>query len=468
MCVAGGTDVGTIDFTLCNHIESIETYYSDMPGSAALQRNERQRLTIRLQTHGNMRAVSMWVSAGNTATTNVAAAGDDFRCVSKSADATRDAVGTVLAFNAIAGVTAYKQLIVALRDASPEVTSELDCRVKVKGTFFVGAASFEAGKAIATAADDVQAYNVRSYNWLTGHFAGYFLLQFTDEMGDTWTTEAIEVSSANVHSPVSPYTKGPCAAPLQDAATPAAYTAAGLTAKGCTMPADSAVAGYGDFVSTAGAYVGNVAPAAYTAAASDTPNSMEVTADNFNLQMSDKFSGNNVARRIEAALEALPNGVVTDVQVEYEFNPSGFAAQGSGGVVEKQFSISFISNSGDIPALEVGYHFVDDPVTPTITTTPPPPAAGTEVRVYTNGFCRGNKAGGSGTGCGENGKMDLLDTTNPQLSRAAITDNSPRGSTENVECSNRGLCDYEYGLCDCFFGFAGDSCSIQDVTLLEA
>ena len=39
----------------------------------------------------------------------------------------------------------------------------------------------------------------------------------------------------------------------------------------------------------------------------------------FNYQESDKISGGNVATRIEAALEALPNGVLRDVQVTYGY-----------------------------------------------------------------------------------------------------------------------------------------------------
>jgi len=37
-----------------------------------------------------------------------------------------------------------------------------------------------------------------------------------------------------------------------------------------------------------------------------------------------------------------------------------------------------------------------------------------------------------------------------------------RGTTENVECSNRGTCDYSTGSCQCFTGFTAKDCSVQN------
>jgi len=37
-----------------------------------------------------------------------------------------------------------------------------------------------------------------------------------------------------------------------------------------------------------------------------------------------------------------------------------------------------------------------------------------------------------------------------------------RGTTENVECSNRGACDYSSGQCQCYVGFSSADCSVQN------
>lgn len=37
------------------------------------------------------------------------------------------------------------------------------------------------------------------------------------------------------------------------------------------------------------------------------------------------------------------------------------------------------------------------------------------------------------------------------------------GNLCHVDCANRGICDHETGLCDCFDGFYGQACTLQSV-----
>lgn len=63
--------------------------------------------------------------------------------------------------------------------------------------------------------------------------------------------------------------------------------------------------------------------------------------------------------------------------------------------------------------------------------------------------------------CEDRNHRDQVDST------TTCTTTSPRdGNTEESPCSNRGLCDYETGVCKCFKGFYDDDCSVQHALAL--
>jgi len=43
-----------------------------------------------------------------------------------------------------------------------------------------------------------------------------------------------------------------------------------------------------------------------------------------------------------------------------------------------------------------------------------------------------------------------------------IINGGATGNLCHVDCSNRGICDYETGVCRCFTGYSGENCAIQD------
>jgi len=69
--------------------------------------------------------------------------------------------------------------------------------------------------------------------------------------------------------------------------------------------------------------------------------------------------------------------------------------------------------------------------------------------------------------------LDHADVTNDDANSVCIfkkvvdspceVEETVKGTSENAECSNRGLCDGQTGLCTCFSGYTGEDCSVQTV-----
>jgi len=272
-----------------------------------------------------------------------------------------------------------------------------------------------------------------------------------------------------------------------------------------------------------------------------------------------------LALRIEAALEALPNKVLEDVDVDYV----GLAGSAPSPLDERttlrHFTISFITNTGNIPTLGVSYSVSDGGASGDCAAS----------KISTNTQCGGHERfyrlpsgcvatvhnGDAGTtnnamtaiACTDGGEglfdfvpvleLSVISSTTAAAAVFVITDgvvtgaaitavgaystsdtaaNVPavtasvpttyaggayrescvpigggatvpfstkgdaamgyvrvlpgsapasggvaaalavKGSTENAECSNRGICDYQSGACKCFTGFTTEDCSVQN------
>jgi hypothetical protein len=270
-------------------------------------------------------------------------------------------------------------------------------------------------------------------------FRGYFALEFTDEMGDKWMTEAISVSSY---------------------ATSTAQRFTDLGESPTTEP-------MADFVTSSKYYLPEGHRCGWA---------MDTLAD----EDGRKDPARCVALEMQRALEALPNQIIPDIQVEYIQDKTNSDANR---ITERNFMVSFVGNSGNIPELRVAYAFTDREGDDS-----------DDLAAFTNASCRGSMercfehftgAFDPVTGTTDRGMVDYIlpPSWSATSTRAYIRDTSvtpfPQsyqqiesmpnqnrygrdGTKENVECSNRGLCDYSAGLCKCFAGYTGVDCSTQN------
>lgn len=153
-----------------------------------------------------------------------------------------------------------------------------------------------------------------------------------------------------------------------------------------------------------------------------------------NLTLSAKDSKDTTQHEVKAALMSLPNHVIDDVEVNYEMvgtEPADYT----------RYLITFTSaaTQGNQHKLKCNFNGCD-----------------------TDG-CQPRLTGLKGA----NAKCVVLESTNYRTAVSSGDESAAslakHGSGENTQCSNRGLCDGETGLCNCFDGFTGEACSIQTI-----
>jgi len=91
----------------------------------------------------------------------------------------------------------------------------------------------------------------------------------------------------------------------------------------------------------------------------------------------------------------------------------------------------------------------------------------TEAAYYKGGTAAEVTSGGTHFGrvfveSDSNFSPNAMDATNGEVEFTGNVQFNGVGTTESSECSDRGLCDRESGICVCFPGYTGNSCHIQN------
>jgi len=275
-----------------------------------------------------------------------------------------------------------------------------------------------------------------------------FALEFTDEMGDKWVTHLIDFTTGN-HAHWYDTAAGMMRQPKSVNTQTISGTSHGTAAFNVHAQDDNAGNFDDMYITTVGAsfgkhLVGHIGDDTAGALSSITDSSGTAGFDGggtppdnvpYEIHRQDYRLEHSLAQRVEVALENLPNNVLENVEVS--------VSETSGLIV----AVTFAENTGDVKPLGVRYCWN---------------FGGTDNEHESEVQC--NQADGSfadtdskarspqGTATSQNAKFVLAETR----------PGSDTGSKENVECSNRGLCDYSSGLCKCFKGYTDFDCSLQN------
>jgi hypothetical protein len=186
---------------------------------------------------------------------------------------------------------------------------------------------------------------------------------------------------------------------------------------------------------------------------------------------------------VKAALKALPNDVIPDVEVSFaaDANPkygaqgdltsfasadpsaAGFdAAHAATDARYWAYMITFTGNSGNVADLEVLYEVTHCMGTADTATATP----GTCDVAGKTGSSKSVPTAAVYSSATNPFPADIVGTASwgwggPSGTPKLITE-SVQGASENLMCSDRGLCDYSTGICKCFQGYTAHDCSEQN------
>merc|ERR1712094_113384 len=143
----------------------------------------------------------------------------------------------------------------------------------------------------------------------------------------------------------------------------------------------------------------------------------------------------DIAKAMESALLALPNGVVDGVSVNMSHVGAGAYSDLSSGTFIFSVYFSGTSVQGPQNKLILEMASCGDGCTPKLGV----------VDVFTSTH--------AGTGPGT--RASVVDKPLVSVEETTAADYN------NYECGRRGKCDYDSGLCDCFEGYTGYKCQVQ-------